>query len=211
MSSLSLNGTTAYSEAPSHAELNPTSWTVELWFRDENPSYNHPRSRILTKGDIASNNVPYFVSIGTNVLTVGLRSGGSASVSTFNLATGGITPNAWHHLAATFNGATRQLSVYIDGVQRGQDVLSYTSVGNSLPLIIGRSGAPGEYFRGKIDDLRIWNVVRTGAEIAGNYELEFGVPPPGLVGNWLMNEAAGNTAPDSAGIRQDVTLLGGAT
>jgi len=211
MSSLSLNGTTAYGEAPSHAELNPTSWTLELWFRDENPSYNHPRSRILTKGDIASSDVPYFASIGSNLLTVGLRSGGSASVSTFNLATGGITPNAWHHFAATFNGSTRQLTIYFDGVQRGQDVLSYTSVGNSLPLIIGRSGAAGDYFRGKVDDLRIWNVVRTGAEIAGNYQLEFGVPPPGLVGSWRMNEGAGNTAPDNAGIPQNFTLLGGAT
>jgi hypothetical protein len=74
---------------------------MELLVRDENATYNHARTRILTKGDIPSSGVPYFASISSNVITVGLRSGGGSSTVTFNLTTGGITPNAWHHLAAT--------------------------------------------------------------------------------------------------------------
>src|SRR5207253_686782 len=38
--SLSLNGTTAYGEAPNAAELNPASWTFEVWVKDENPTYD---------------------------------------------------------------------------------------------------------------------------------------------------------------------------
>ena len=43
-----LNGLTAYAEAPDHPELGSADWTFEVWFRDDNPSYTHPRARILT-------------------------------------------------------------------------------------------------------------------------------------------------------------------
>jgi hypothetical protein len=209
--SLALNGGTAYGEAPHHAENQPSSWTIEFHFRDEHANgFNHPRGRLFTNGPITSTNVAYFASIDSNVLYVGLRAGGSGSVVTFNLATGGVTPGAWHHFAATFNGTSRVLTIYIDGVQRAQGTLAFTSPGNTQPLIVGRSGATGEYFPGKIDDFRIWNVVRTGAEIAANYQTEFGVPPAGLVSNWRFNEGSGSTAFDNAGAAQPMSLLGGA-
>src|SRR5207248_8774223 len=60
-SSLALNGTTTYAEAPHAAELSGVGdWTIEAWFKDENPTYNHPRARILTKGDISSAAGPLF-------------------------------------------------------------------------------------------------------------------------------------------------------
>lgn len=209
-SSLSLNGTTAYAEAPHGTEFTPTDWTFEVWFKDDNPTYNHPRMRILTKGDITSGEVPFFASIASNVLTVGLRTGGSARILTFNLATGGIAPNAWHHLAATLSASTRQLTVYVDGAPRAQSVLASVSAGNSLPLIVGRSGAGGEYFRGKLDDLRLWNVVRSPAEIQANYQVAFGVAPPGLVGSWKFDEGSGATAADTSGAPQTASLFGNA-
>jgi Subtilase family/Concanavalin A-like lectin/glucanases superfamily len=210
-SSASLNGSTAYIQAPHHPELTSSNWTFELWFRDENPSYNHPRTRILTKGEITSAEVPYFASIGSNLLTVGLRSGGSAVAIMFNLATGGVTPNAWHHLAATLDGSTRLMIVYIDGVERARNTLAFASSGNNLPLIVGRSGPTGEYFHGKLDDVRLWNLVRSPAEVVGSYQAPLAAPPTGLVANWRLDEGSGNQAADSAGVPQNAALLGGAT
>lgn len=205
-----MTGSPAYAEALDGGQLSPTSWTCEIWFRDDSLGYNHGRRRILSKGDITSSEVPYFASIGSNVLTVGLRSGGSASVVTFNLVSGGITPNAWHHLAASFNGSTRMLTIYIDGVQRAQGTLAFTSAGNALPLIVGRSGTGGDYWRGRLDELRLWSVARTAAEIQASYQSEIGTTPPGLVGNWHFNAGSGTTAVDSAGTPQNLNLLGGA-
>ena len=182
---------------------------MELWFRDENSTYNHTRTRMLTKGDVTSPEVPYFVSIDSNLLYVGLRGGGVASTLTYNLTTGGITPNAWHHLAATFQSSNRMLTVYIDGSQRVQGPLTLTSAGNALPLILGRSGASGDYWRGKIDELRVWNVVRTGSEINANYRVEIDGATPGLVGYWRFNEGSGSTANDIAGAApQNASLRG---
>lgn len=82
--------------------------------------------------------------------------------------------------------------------------------GNTQSLSIGRSGpASGEYWKGLIDDVRIWNVVRTPDEIGVNYRKEI-AGAPGLVGSWRFNEGVGNTAADSAGTPQNASLQGGA-
>src|SRR5207249_4354259 len=72
-SSLQLNGATAYAEAPHLSGLSPSGWTFEVWFRDDDPTYAHPRRLILTKGDISSPEVPYFAFIDNNLLLVGHR------------------------------------------------------------------------------------------------------------------------------------------
>jgi hypothetical protein len=102
------------------------------------------------------------------------------------------------------------LTIYIDGVQRTQGTLAFTSAGNSLPLIVGRSGAVGDYWRGQLDDLRLWNVVRTAAQIQANYQAELNGPIAGLVGNWHFNAGVGTIAVDSADTPQNLTLVGGA-
>src|SRR5204863_2066582 len=105
--SLSLNGTTAYAEAPHAAELTSSSWTFELWFKDDHATYNHARTRLITKGDVASSEVPFFASIDSSQLFVGFRAGGAAYVLLSSLD--GISPNAWHHLAGTFQASSRTL------------------------------------------------------------------------------------------------------
>jgi hypothetical protein len=207
--SLALNGTTAYAEAPHGPELTSSSWTFELWFKDDHATYNHARARLLTKGDVASNEVPFFASIDSGQLFVGFRAGGGAYVLMSNLD--GVTPSAWHHLAGTFQGSTRTLTIYVDGVQRAQGVVqSGGSSGNTLPVIVGRSGASGDYFKGWIDDMRIWNVARSATEVNGNFQTELPVAPPGLVANWHFDEGVGPTAFDSTGIGENAALLGGA-
>jgi len=82
------------------------------------------------------------------------------------------------------------------------------SKGNALPLEIGRNGSgAGKYFQGKLDDVRIWNVVRSATEIAANYRQELASSPTGLIAEWTFNEGNGNTAADRAG--NHAAALGG--
>jgi hypothetical protein len=62
---------------------------------------------------------------------------------------------------------------------------------------------------GKLDDVRIWNVVRSDSDIKANFASELTTVPAGLVSNWKFDEGAGSTAVDSAGGRT-ATLNGGA-
>jgi hypothetical protein len=210
--SLSLNGTTAYAEAPHHADLNTTGdWTVEAWFKDETAGgYNHDTRYILITGDTNSDGeAPYLIGIEWGTLFAGERTGWTNHVVSHSL--GGVSANAWHHVAVTMQGSTRQLTIYLDGVQVKQATLSAQSAaGNTRAVSLGRNGTTGHYWRGKLDDVRIWNVVRTASQISAAFEVELTSAPAGLVGGWKLNEGSGTLAADSAGTAQNATLKGNA-
>ena len=213
--SLSLDGSTAYADTSHHPELNVTGdWTVELWFKDETPGgFNHAAKHLLTKGRSGDTvDVPYFVSLGTNQLRAGERTGSMNHTVRYDLASNRVDPSVWHHVAATMRASTRQLILYLDGVEVARGVLpAHSTAGNTRPVIIGRDGTVGRYWQGKLDDVRIWNVVRTAAEINGGWRGELSGAPAGLVGNWKFNEGSGRTANDTAGTAQNLTLRSSAT
>jgi len=81
--------------------------------------------------------------------------------------------DSWHHYAGTFDGTTMKL--YLDGVM----VASATPPGVSITtsaesVFIGRDNCctPPRFFNGQIDEVRIWNVARTDAEILASYNSE---------------------------------------
>ena len=122
-----------------------------------------------------------------------------------------MNPNSFHHAAATLNGSSRELSLYLDGVRVARSTVPAFSTGNTAPVSIGRSGsASGDYWKGLLDDVRIWNLVRTSDEITANFRNEI-ASAPGLVASWRFNEGVGVTAADSAGTPQNAGLQGGAT
>jgi hypothetical protein len=74
-----------------------------------------------------------------------------------------LAVNTWTHLAATYDGATQRL--YVNGSQvatRSQNGGIRVSTG---PLQIGRNSVWGQYFRGRIDEVRIYNCALTTSEI----------------------------------------------
>jgi hypothetical protein len=77
--------------------------------------------------------------------------------------TAALPANAWTHLAATYDGAI--LRLYVNGVQSGSRAISGSVVTSSSPLRIGGNLVWGEYFRGQIDEVRIYNGVLTQAQI----------------------------------------------
>ncbi|HCK81604.1 MAG TPA: hypothetical protein DIC59_09080 [Candidatus Competibacteraceae bacterium] len=78
----------------------------------------------------------------------------------------GNTPlplNGWTHLAATYDGATQRL--YLNGTLVAQRSVSGAIAISAEPLRIGGSSHWGEYFSGRIDDVRIYNRALTLNEI----------------------------------------------
>jgi len=74
-----------------------------------------------------------------------------------------ITAGTWTHIAATYDGDT--LRVFRDGVEVGSKALSGTLNATSDPLCIGGNSVWGEWFKGAIDEVRVWNVARTASQI----------------------------------------------
>jgi Concanavalin A-like lectin/glucanases superfamily len=212
-SSLQLAGTTAFAEVAAASDLNlPADWTVELWFRDDDPlGFDHDYRYLVNKGDGVAPESPYYLVIGNGSLGVGARSQGVHCSITYNLKFAGYSARIWQHVAASFQASTTMLTLYLNGMQVAQERLNARSTGNAMPLQIGREGqTPGKYFLGKIDDLRLWNVVRSAGDIRANYRRVVGVGQPGLIANWLFDDRAGSVALDAAGMHP-ATLIGGAT
>jgi hypothetical protein len=124
----------------------------------------------------------------------------------------GLTTGTWYHVAITaVKGGTTK--VYVNGVQR----LSYTNENqgtwnNVFTVGALRSSRPTSLipFHGLIDEVRVWNVVRTQADIQADMYRELATVPASLKGYWQLNETSGN-APDLATPAHTGTLLNGAS
>jgi hypothetical protein len=186
---LTVDGATVAEAAPA-ADLNLTGdWTVELWFRDEDPNgFDHPFAYLLDKGDGVAAEAPYYVLLGNGSLLVGLRSAGVNHPLTYNLHAVGYSPKIWQHMSATFQSSTTTLTLYLNGVRVAAQRMNARSTGNNLPLELGRQGPlAGKYFFGKLDDVRIWNRARTAYEIQSTYHQQLDGPQSGLVANWKFD------------------------
>ena len=71
--------------------------------------------------------------------------------------------NTWSHLAGTYDGIT--LRLYINGVLKSSQVATGIIRTSSNPLRIGGNGVWGEFFKGRIDDVRIYNRALTASAI----------------------------------------------
>jgi hypothetical protein len=78
-------------------------------------------------------------------------------------APGPLTANAWTHLATTYDGAT--LRLYVNGVQAASRALTGTIRTSTQPLRIGGNDIWGEWFAGRIDEVRVYNRALTANQI----------------------------------------------
>ncbi|MBL8879699.1 MAG: hypothetical protein JNG88_11320 [Phycisphaerales bacterium] len=106
------------------------------------------------------------------------RSGGVSADATVDVPHG-----QWTHVAVTYDGST--VRFYIDGQPAGVSTLSNAGANRTRELRIGSDVNGGYYFYGQIDEVRLWNRVRTPSQIANNIynEVRTGT---GLVGAWAM-------------------------
>ena len=115
---------------------------------------------------------------------------------------------SWHHIAVTYDGrggatASQGVTIYLDGVAvpvGREDNPAYVAMENrSSPLDIGRDNeADGFAYVGGLDELRLWNVVRTHAEIQAAMSTELTGAEAGLAAYWRFNEGVGTTVGDDS-------------
>ena len=74
-----------------------------------------------------------------------------------------LTVNTWTHLACTYDGST--LRLYVNGTQVSSRAQTGTMATSSNPLQIGGDSLFGQYFRGSIDEVRVYNRALSATEI----------------------------------------------
>jgi hypothetical protein len=74
-----------------------------------------------------------------------------------------LTSNTWTHLAVTYDGA--RLRLYVNGVQVRSSSYSGAIASTAGALRIGGNSLSGEYFQGRIDEVRVYNRALSASEI----------------------------------------------
>jgi|GEM_PF-1695309 len=106
-----------------------------------------------------------------------------------------LATDEWLHVAGTYDGAN--LKLYLNGVLVAGDTA--TVGGFYTPTGEFDISANGESMHGCIDEVRLWNVVRTQAQIQANRFAYVSTTSSGLVAYWKLDSSSGATAADAMG------------
>ncbi len=167
---LVFNGTSGRVDVPDAPSLDlTTGMTLAAWV---NPTVAQTgwRDVIFKAVDM------YYLEASSDIANVPGAGGTFAPTPLY--ATAQLLANTWTHLAVTYDGA--MLRLYVNGIQvssRAQTGAIRTSTG---PLTIGGDATFGQYFQGRIDEVRVYNRALTAAQIQTDMNTPIVVGPPDL-------------------------------
>ncbi|PWB67958.1 hypothetical protein C3F09_12555, partial [candidate division GN15 bacterium] len=111
----------------------------------------------------------------------------------------------WMHVAATYDGVSTKM--YINGVL--EMTTAYTAAIVNSPNILEIANDPSttaRFFQGAIDEVRLWNVARSDADIKANMTRKLVGNETGLVGYWRFDETSGTSMNDETANNNDGTM-----
>lgn len=189
---LSFDGSGDYVSTNNTTSTQVTSGTMEAWIKTSNAGGSY-------RGIVVKQSA-YGMFLLDNVFVIYDWAGGVRSTS-INLADG-----KWHQVAVSFqSGTTNGTVLYIDGVATLTTTMTIVNQNQSMSFGTGNSTANGQDFNGFMDQVRLFNYVRSPAQVA--YDYNRGAP----VGHWKFDECQGTTAYDSSGFGNNGTITIGAT
>ena len=166
---LQFNGTSSLVSIPDASDLHlSTAMTLEAWV---NPTTVDAHWRdVVYKG-----NDNYYLEATSQPTTRpdgGVIAGGSYgdAYGTANLPT-----NTWSFITATYDGSN--VRFYLNGTLVATTPHTGTIASSTNPLTIGGDNIYGQYFAGMIDNVRVYNVALTAAQIQTDQTTA--VSPPG--------------------------------
>jgi len=209
--SLHFDGMDDYAQLADVSGLDGNGLTLEAWIFYERT--NDINQTIVARRDFTSSIEAAFTFRVLAGSGDGLEFGfcdGATNDGGYGIAGATAVPTGkWSHAAATYDRSTGEMKLYMNGAQDGSGVAPYEAATGSFPMWIGADpahGASGRSFGGYIDEIRIWNHVRSESEIA----TDMGTAPTGaesgLVVYWSMEDGTDQLLTDQTGNGWDAIL-----
>ncbi|MBN2001658.1 LamG domain-containing protein, partial [candidate division KSB1 bacterium] len=183
---LDFNGIGDFVYIPHNDNLNLDQWTVEAWIYPRGNGVIFSRS----PGGLPTFEMKY--GSADQKASIGFKTAGGASIqiASENLS---VPSNQWTHIAGTFNGFT--LKIYINGfLNKSIAASAYPNKGEA-PVWIGRNA--GEFFNGRIDEIRLWSIARDSSDIQADLRRTLQGDEAGLTAYWAFDDSS-RALPDIA-------------
>ena len=124
-----------------------------MWFKDDE-AWCHTWRFLVRKGD--EFNDPYFIATEDCGVRLGQKSNWNYFTQLENLQEAGYKPG-WLHVAATYKSTSHLGQIYVNGEPK----FATEQAMNGAPTALGKPVTMCNAFKGKLDDIRLWNVVRS--------------------------------------------------
>jgi hypothetical protein len=164
-SCLNFDGINDYVSIENNASLTPSLMSAFVWVNSETWDKATATSFLMKRTGGASG---YFFFVLTSPKTVHIDVN---NVSQSRFDTGYIPPlNQWVHLGYTYDG--HNVRFYVNGVLNNTSPdYNKTYAASDSPLYIGRQSTGGYEFKGRIDDVRIYDRALSSDEVKHLYEI----------------------------------------
>lgn len=172
------------------------TFTIEAWIFPRSTTYSRLISN-MSSSSLSTNTGDFILDTfgptdnGRN-LRFALDGEASGSNDTQLYAFNVLTLNTWNHIAVTFdNGLTK---ILVDGVQVASvNNQSFSRIlGSTRPVYFGiQNISPARLYDGKMDEVRIWNVAKTAAELSANMNNCLSGMESGLTAYYNFEEGEG--------------------
>ncbi len=157
--------------------------TIEAWVYPEGNVF----SRIVFAQFTTSSFVSLSIATGNSIY---FYVNNTASQTT----NAGLPANQWTHVACTWDASTQQIQIFFNGIPQATTAGGSSSTGSDNLMTIGSRTNNAQYFPGRIDEVRIWDDIRTPCEIQSSYTTEYTATQPNMVAYYKFNEGtAGGT------------------
>ena len=151
--------------------------TIEAWVYWQRDG----KDTILGKGTSSSS--------GDYILQLNRSSGGKINFyagGSWHNSTSALTPNEWTHIAVTYDQTNKKF--YINGAEDASYAFTGAIASSTGAVSLGRPGSSAsECYDGLLDDVRLWNIARTQAEIQETMNTTLPGAMPGLLGYWRFD------------------------
>jgi hypothetical protein len=200
---LSFDGDGDYVSVAEGDQLRQRSFTIELWFKiPEGGGY-----RVLTSRQGENwRDRNWWLTLPHHGRII-FKPGGIETSDSYE-------DGHWHHVAAVLDpDNTGQARLYVDGQLEAQGEAGTPST-TASPMIIGAEADNfgseiKRHCKGAIAEVRLWNDVRSGAEIREHMDAKLAGDEDGLMGYWPL--APDNPGEDASGNGNQATVNGDPT
>ncbi|MCA2224220.1 LamG-like jellyroll fold domain-containing protein [Nonomuraea aurantiaca] len=156
---LSFNGTSSWVTVNHSPSLKMTNaLTLSAWVK---PSAVDGYRTVMGKDNATIDELGYGLYASNGSTPMGLLATDDAFSSV--PGSGSLPVDTWSHLAVTYDGATAWL--YLNGARVGQGLATGDLFDDGGAFHIGGNSIYGEYFKGVIDEVRVYNRAQTAAQI----------------------------------------------